>query len=55
VSVKVPDVADWDFISDVIKLAAVDNEVGSFPSYCYFHNVWIYTVNKLIFSEELVS
>lgn len=54
-SVKVPEVADWDFISDVIRLAAVDNEVGSFPSYRYFHDVCEFTVNKLMFSEELVS
>lgn len=33
----------------------MDNEVGSFPSYRYFHDVCEFTVNKLMFSEELVS
>jgi hypothetical protein len=34
VSVMMPEVFDWDFISEVMKVAAVDNEVVSFPSYC---------------------
>ena len=33
VSVMMSEVFDWDFISEVMKLAAVDNEVVSFPSY----------------------
>jgi hypothetical protein len=54
VSVKVLELVDWDFISDVMKFAAVDNEVGSFPSYHYPHNSCEFTFNRFTFSEELV-
>lgn len=34
VSVMVSEEVAWDLISDVMKVAAVDNEAVSFPSYC---------------------
>jgi hypothetical protein len=55
VSVSVAEVVVWDFISDVMKPAAVDNAVRSLPSYRYLNNLCEFTVNRLMFSEELVS